>query len=187
MQSAAVPAKLYIQTENETIVKDLELAFTNDSQGGDEAVDQAAEKLNEKLDQYEDMIGKSDVSDEAKDAFLKAVEEIREALKNADSVGEITELEAKLQQAYEEFQKAEDEDNSGGAGDTGNNGGQNNKPGDQNNSGSGSGDKNGGKDQKDSEKTPDTGDHAEYGIWLLMMAFSAAAVVGVMRKKRGGN
>ena len=87
-----MPAKLYIQTENETIVKDLELAFTNDSQGGDEAVDQAAEKLNEKLDQYEDMIGKSDVSDEAKDAFQKAEEEIRQALKNAESVGQITEL-----------------------------------------------------------------------------------------------
>ncbi len=180
--SVTLPAKLYIQTESDTIEKDLTITLTKTDQSADEAFKEAADNLNEKLDQYKELSDQADVPDDVKNAFQNAIDEIRAALEEAQTLNEIEELEAQLQKAYEEFRKANSSDNEednpsidvpGGLTDSNNNENTDVK------------DKDSAKDKDavDKSMAPDTGDHSTYGLWLIFIAASTCTAVSVKKKR----
>ena len=124
----------------------------------------------------------ADVPDDVKNAFQNAIDEIRAALEEAQTLNEIEELEAQLQKAYEEFRKANSSDNEednpsidvpGGLTDSNNNENTDVK------------DKDSAKDKDavDKSMAPDTGDHSTYGLWLIFIAASTCTAVSVKKKR----
>lgn len=128
--SITIPAKVYIQTEDETIEKDMELTFESTAEeqdpDSDEKVEQAKEELNSTLEEYRKMIEQSDISQEKKDELLGQLDSIKSEADGAGEMEDIENLKEQLQEIYNAFKEnegsenPEDPDNPGDTEDPGN-------------------------------------------------------------------
>lgn len=116
--SITIPAKVYIQTEDETIEKDMDLTFESTAEeqepDSDEKVEQAKEELNNTLEEYWEMIEQSDISQEKKDELFGRLDSIKSEADTAGEMGDIENLKEQLQEVYNAFKENEDSENPEG-------------------------------------------------------------------------
>ena len=185
--SITIPAKVYIQTEDDTIEKDMELTFENTAEeqdpGSDEKVEQAKEELNSTLEEYREMIEQSDISQEKKDKLLGQLDSIKSEADSAGEMEDIENLKGQLQEVYNAFKenegsenpddtdKPDGEDKTGTSADPGENQAMNSDA-----------DKAGEID--DGKKAPETGDTFNLELWLAAFGLSAAATAAAGKRRR---
>lgn len=179
----SVPAKVYIQTEDERIEKEIDLTFENTSAeqepGAGEELEQAREELNSTLEEYREMIEKSDISQEKKDELLGKLDSIQSEADSAGNLESIESLKGQLEEVYNSFKEEEEPgepDNPENA----------EEPGDMERPENSGNTENPEEPDDSQQKAVATGDTSTLYLWMIMTGISAVAAgtAGWKRRKK---